>query len=535
MSQVELPQLSLQRYVDLVKRRRWQLVPVSAIGLLVGGLVAFLIPRYFVADTLITHQEVAGETEQGSEDPFAPIIDSARLTIPQAVPEAMAKLKWPEITISDPFERAQAIKEVQSRVAVPPTSSERGKSYVQMRVVYRDQQGDRAAVFLNTLVEVWIEKRLRELREPAQRAMQLANDEATKWGSTYDLRLRDKRLLEQQYGLRPDLTPAMQQGQLVKEMDDQRERNEALLANQAKQDKLQKALAAAKEQLATIKERVPPEVEFFAEAAKSNPQALFWYQQVEIRRMMLPVVSRPGSENERRAKRDLSFAEEMLRVSLVTGLDPDGLMPNPKFALLREQIVKGQEELALLDAAILQAQKAEALETKRLENLRIGYELLEKKVRDITEAESKRADAMAESDKQKDKLAKLTNQLPVTQAWPAVVPPRPTDPNILVVALIGCVLGLAAAIGLILLLDLLQGSFKTADDVERGLPVPMLGGLSHLETDEERLVARAGRRRVSVVAFGFVALVVVVVTIFYVAPTRLPPAVRDLLAMLLGS
>ena len=47
---VELPQLSLQRYVDLVRRRRWQLVPVSLLGLLVGAVVAFLIPRYYVAE-----------------------------------------------------------------------------------------------------------------------------------------------------------------------------------------------------------------------------------------------------------------------------------------------------------------------------------------------------------------------------------------------------------------------------------------------------------------------------------------------------
>ena len=45
VEQPHLPQLSLQRYVDLVKRRRWQVLPVSLLGLLVGGIVAFFIPR----------------------------------------------------------------------------------------------------------------------------------------------------------------------------------------------------------------------------------------------------------------------------------------------------------------------------------------------------------------------------------------------------------------------------------------------------------------------------------------------------------
>ena len=51
----DLPQLSLQRYFDLVKRRRWQLVPVSLLGLIIGGVVAFFIPRFFVAETLLSH------------------------------------------------------------------------------------------------------------------------------------------------------------------------------------------------------------------------------------------------------------------------------------------------------------------------------------------------------------------------------------------------------------------------------------------------------------------------------------------------
>ena len=55
MTQIEVPQISLQRYVDLLKRRRWQVIPVSLLGLLVGGLVAFFIPRYYVADVTVDY------------------------------------------------------------------------------------------------------------------------------------------------------------------------------------------------------------------------------------------------------------------------------------------------------------------------------------------------------------------------------------------------------------------------------------------------------------------------------------------------
>ena len=107
MTQVELPQLSLQRYVDLVKRRRWQLVPVSLLGLLVGGLVAFFIPRFFVAETLLEHQQVPTGADD-PENPFRAVVDTAKSTIPLAAGEVIDELKWPEVVELDDFERGQA-------------------------------------------------------------------------------------------------------------------------------------------------------------------------------------------------------------------------------------------------------------------------------------------------------------------------------------------------------------------------------------------------------------------------------------------
>jgi len=93
-------------------------VPVSLLGLVVGGLIAFFIPRYFVASTLIQHEAVPGELLERSEDPFSAIVASARSTIPQAVGKAMELLKWPEAQLADPHEKAQCVREVQNRLSV---------------------------------------------------------------------------------------------------------------------------------------------------------------------------------------------------------------------------------------------------------------------------------------------------------------------------------------------------------------------------------------------------------------------------------
>jgi hypothetical protein len=127
----------------------------------------------------------------------------------------------------------------------------------------------------------------------------------------------------------------------------------------------------------------------------------------------------------------------------------------------------------------------------------------------------------------------LTQDLPVKQLRRAVVPPVPTEPNIMVVASVGCLLGLLAAIGLILLFDFMQGSYKTLEDVESGLPVPVLGGISHLETQVERQIASRSRRRVSLVAAAALLMVTAIVLVFYLDPNRLPAGVRNVLNVLL--
>ena len=105
----------------------------------------------------------------------------------------------------------------------------------------------------------------------------------------------------------------------------------------------------------------------------------------------------------------------------------------------------------------------------------------------------------------------------------------------MLVALLGCVIGLFAATALVLLLDVIQGSFKTVEDVEKSLTVPVLGGVSHLETEMQRRLAVRSRRRATLVAAAFLTLTGGVVLLYYFDPTRLPPFVRHMLSMVLGT
>jgi capsular polysaccharide biosynthesis protein len=536
MTDVELPQLSLQRYFDLLKRRRWQLLPVSLVGLLVGGLVAFFIPRYYVAETLLEHQPLPGApVDVRDEDPFRSLVDSARTTIPLAVQETLEALKMPEFLAADAYGRTQIVKEFEGRVLPQDRNSEKGRQYALINVSYRDRDGARAAPFLNTLVDVWMKKRIGELREQVLVAERAARQREIDLNSAYETSLADKADIERLHKIPPDLGPAVQMEQMRLREEARERRRTELDAKLAERDALEAQLARDTEALAATPARVPPDAATMDAMAKENPQAEALGKEILLARLGL-APWRENSGTRRRLERQLAGTEKLLQELLASGAtEPDGLIANPKHAELQAAIAKATTALVPMRAAVARQQSELAVEDRQHEALVAAWKQFEGLRTKLASIEADRKAAQDARRAQEETLARLEAKLPIRQVREAFPPPAPTEPNIVVVALIGCVLGLGAAIALILLLDLVQGSFKTADDVERGLGVPVLGGISHLETEEERRHASRGRRRASLVAFGFVGLVVVVVTIYYVDPVRLPPAVRDILSMLLGS
>lgn len=564
MTQIDLPPVSVQRYVDLLRRRRWQLVPIAMVGLVVGAVVAFMIPRYYVAETLVEHQEIASEMTKG-ENPFARIVDSAEQTIKLAVGDAMAALKWPEAAIADPARRQMEEAKVRANVRVwDSNAGDRTRTYALIRVYYRDTEGRRAADFANALVDTWIAGRVGKLRSSHAEQLQLANTAFDEWDRTYEQYLREKQELEGRYRIRPDLDSRLQQ-------EDYRERQATQAKLRERRRELEKATEARaaevsqlRDQLALVPERTEPSaialqdtirvadaarlraavagapddargaIQGFTAASLGRPEIAPLLMQLQVSQAGI-AAWKVGTRERARLERDTQRLLLVLCAALGVTIDADGKIPNPAHADLALRLAESIKAAGLAAAELQRASAEIAAEERFVEGLAEGYRLLESKRKDLAIAEKKRDEAAAWAQSQSMYLAKLEQRLPVQPLQRATPPPTPTDPNILVVALIGAVLGLGVAIGLILLLDLLQGAFKTTDEVERSLGVPVLGGLSHMETDVERIDAHRSRRRAGLGAFAVMAIVVVVVVTWYRAPTRLPGFVRDLLTLLLGS
>jgi hypothetical protein len=537
VTQLDLPQLSLERYVDLVRRRRWQLVPISLLGLVVGGLVAFFIPRYYVAEITVEHKAAPDQLHAApGEDPFRSVVNNAQDTIKLAAGDAMRALRWPEGLAVDPSERTLNEKQVQERIQVVDNNAHvRDRSYALIRVLYRDRDGDRSAAFANALVKTWMEQQIGDMRTAAEAAKRRAVDSAASIDQTHEALSHDKRDVELRYGIRPDYELSVQRETFADQQKAHGEEVEKLRGLRAQRAALVEQIDSDLQRQATMPDRLEPDAATIAKLVKGDGPLERLLFTVEYKKLGLAGWLE-GTPKRLAKERELAQAEQLFRMALVTvGANPDGTLPNPEFKEIQQRLDTNNAERKKVESLISQLEESIEREGKRLAGLRDAYEQLARIERQLDQCKVRREAAQKTLGEVEQTLNRLTAEPPIKPLQQAQVPPHPTDPNIMLVALIGCVLGLGVAVGLILLLDVLQGSFKTVDDVERGLQVPVLGGLSHLETAEERQAAARSRRRAAAAAFGFVGLVVVVVAIFYVAPTRLPAVVRDLLALLLGT
>lgn len=528
---IELPQLSLAHYFELLKRRRWQVIPVSLLGLLLGGVIAFFVPRYFVAETFVDYYRLPSNVADApSKDPFKFVVDNAQILIPQAVAGTAKKLGWPESAIVDPSDRREAEREIETRVSVRDMNPGDGRSYARLVVSFRDRDGQRSADFLNTLVATWMEQQIADMRRTIALQSSHANQRSIAALGEYNSINRDVTHLSLQHGFERLWDPAMQR-------EDMRAREEALSRQQQRLAEMESDIATLQNKLAVAQrslQATPRELDGalggLAGRFPADSQEARWLAELRVRKQSLENVMGEAHPQRASTQRRVAWLEEQLR----NRLGADSSSENPKIAELRASVADLESSLAgavaardslksTLDAG-RQAQKSRA----------DAMEAFVAKLRALDEAQSVRDEARKDLDAALALQQQLDAKPPIKQVYQAFVPKKPTEPNILLVAGLGCILGLGGAILLILLHDMLRGTFKTVDDAQRGLPVPMLGGVSHLETQEERTRSIRTRRRVSLLAGCILVGMVVVVTAYYVAPHRLPPFARDLLAIVLG-
>ncbi|MGE0141753.1 MAG: hypothetical protein AB7I19_02075 [Planctomycetota bacterium] len=535
MNQLDIPPISFARYVNLLKRRRWQVIPMSIAGLVVGAIVAWFIPRYYVAKTTITYKGGALDPKSRTpQDPLYAKVTNAKLTIRHALETTLERLTLIGTNINDP-ERPKIIARYEDRITVNTYAFDQDRGYYNIDLSVKDTDGERSALLANTLRRDWIasvtddlEREARVASEDANRELRVINDA---------LANLQKRI--QQYQEQYQIDPTVDEEKWRFEESDsigrrRRDLDDRISDVSIDLEEARREYDIVREQLATIpqtKPRAQVQIALDPETANSIRELK---GQLKYHRVALETLK--DSAQRRSVQSTVETIERQI-VELETGAlgtDVGEDVPNPEYeARLKERqdLEKRIASLELRQSTLKRERTDLDQKLLVLQKVYTEYAVLVDD-RDLYRTRREAAELAVKTQSDRFESARRGNPFGEIDA---VIPPTPTEPGFLLVAFAGCIVGLGAAIGFVLLADFVRSTFKTVDDVAYALSVPVLGVMAHLETAEQRARVVRQRRRITLVAATFVVLNLSLVTVYYISPSRLPVWIVTTLDRVLGN
>lgn len=539
MTEVELPQLQVGRYVDLLKRRRWQLVPAGLVGLAVGLIVASLIPRYYEAETVVRIYPPPGSTAGVREDPFLEEIGKASNTVKgiEIIRMAVQELGW-DVPMDPDDDKAfqQYVWQIRDRISVVRFDDGRpGRSSALLAIRYRDRDGKRAAAMTNKIRAIFLKREKEAVLSRERQHLSTLVTESKKRHQAYMNSLDRRREWLKTYGLNPkSIDPKTGQPMVIVREQEAR-RIEAEIAD------LDVKIERNKREVERLKERVNETRQWIEKDPQTDPRLaeilLPLSQEIQRLSEMLRNWTPAYPAYEAVAKRLAAVKEQ--RKLVLAKMTEQGVTRelNPDWQLAKK----------LLDETARQLEDDETQRKGRSRRLEPLLDFLGGLPDALTELakldqtveaaqlafESKDDERKAQADRLAAFVLGERDIIDVVrEAWE---PPEPTYPNKALVAVLGAAIGLATAIGLIFLFDVMQPTFKSMDDIARELKIPVLGGISHLDLDEEIKAARVRRVKLAAAILVVVGLIGAVLALYLLDPVRLPAWLRDLLDGVFGA
>ncbi|MFO1052098.1 MAG: hypothetical protein U1F36_07780 [Planctomycetota bacterium] len=534
MNQLEIPPISLARYVDLLKRRRWQVIPTTLAGLLVGAIVALVIPRYYVAKTTITYRGGALDKARGTiSDPLFAKVSNAKLTIPLTLEKTLEALNLIGTNTNDP-DRQAMIGDWTSRVDVTSFSFEQGQSYYNIEITVRDRDGPLSALVANRLRLDWIGTVMHDLEIEANQALASLSAQIAQQQQASDSRAQELENLRAQYGFQPDKPLELLKDDKRHWLDEDRRANAKEIEDlNSSIAEATARLAALKDELAEIKQSVP-----ITEAAvKRSPEMERQISSLitQIESLKLGIDSLVSTKMKQASEQQLKSLQD--RLDVLVGTAEGGKQPmvdNPEWKIRKDEQDKLSRRLDQDKQRLERALRKQADLKEDASTLNEAFTQYETVLEARAAVDAKKLALENERTEQELRADRARRGRPFEEVV-AQPPSTPTEPGFLLVALAGSIVGLGAAIGFVLLADFLRATFKTVDDVGYALGVPILGVMAHLETAEQRARTVRQRRRITLIAAVFVVMSLGLVTVYYTNRTSLPTWVIQLLDHVLGA
>lgn len=515
----------LAEFLEILRRRRWQVLLPAAFVIAFGCAFAVIVPKKYLLRTQVELRpiSVSVSSKDGANAAFQ---IKARTRVRKVVED----LKNETYLTLPPTERNDFITDLQSDVKVSPVRT--GDETTFVNIEYASVDVLWARTFLKALRDDWItdvlerdRNKLRDekakLYEDAQRLdREVQREEAAVTDLKRKYNLSATQPVPGASGTRSEdpvysrLIQNLQQvglveGELEKnsvELDTLRTRYDEMpleilgeeqvvagTSNEAQLDELDAQIRELEKQLAGYLPSHPK----FKQLSRDKAELL------ERREQTARVVTRAEVIQPRRAN---PAREPLLQ----------------RIEALELEQAKLEKTRSRLEKQIDEDQRAHAELQSVHEDLRVRNGNIETTRRLLDET---RAALNVKSQKLEQIEGPLGNPFSITEE--VVPPPRPTEPNPWMIVAFSIVAGLATGLALALGLEYSKSSFRNVAEINRVMVVPVLGNVNTIVTTRELRLAAARRLLVGVSSILLIGSVAFVTWAWAKSPELLSSGLRD--------
>ncbi len=452
---------NFDHYIALILKRRWFILVSFCLSMAIGILLLFTLTRTYRAETLIMVEPQRVPSEYVS--PLTTTDVESRInTISQQVMSRtnleriirqfglFKEKKYRDMFFEDKIEF------LRKRISIKVTKSSRRKGPESFSISFEGEDPKMVMQVTNALANYFIEQNLKDREMQAIGTSKFLDSELN------DMRLRLKRIESK---LKKYRTEHM--GELPEQLD----------ANLNILDRLQLQLGNRRQDLKDAKDRLAAfelSVSTVYQPDGKVPESLQSIEQLRVKLADLktrytdrhPDVIRLKNKIKRLEQEKMSHKQDSANHNN-TGVVVSA--ESAQRAILKKEIRDIKDDIERIKTKIKEYQRRVENTPKReqeLMNLRRDYSNLTKAYNSLLARKIEASIAVNMEERQKGERFRVID--------PAILPQKPVSPDPKKLFLLTVVAGLGLGVGIVLLLDYIDGSVKGVDDIDKCAGVPVL-------------------------------------------------------------
>jgi uncharacterized protein involved in exopolysaccharide biosynthesis len=524
----------VHEFVDILRRRHWQVILPTAFVLALGVAIANFLPKRFDVTTRI---ELRESTLSGS-GPGATVLQRdigavpMRLQNGNRIRDVLRKLAWQDYVGLTLPEQIEYEERVLSRlnVNVTPPGKQGGSSFIAIR--YSDTDGQRAQKFLNTLRDDYIASEMKDTKDLAEKVLETLKELMLDRQAAY---------LE----VTSQLTE-LKKSHMISATQDGRagaQRNEDFVKIQldtmrGELTELQSNLQAKRAEREVTHERYeiePMSLEVVQTVAPVLKSSEIEAIESEIREKRDEQEGKtPINKTYRRLEqeiRDLEREKERLLAAVAPASKTEEWVPNEKRQGLYTRVQQLDIEIAGLqkreESLVANIKEAELRHTE-LQDVYANQAILQN---ELLIKESDYTLACENHARQKTYVERLdgpdANPFEVMEI--AEASDVPDAPNVPVLILFAGIVGLGLGLGSAFASEYMRNGYRTVGELTRSLTVPVLGAVNSIVTRAESRRRMARRLAVGTSSMLMIGAILWVTWAYKNKPLMLGPQVTQLI------